>query len=85
MVDDASLLVEFWHYAGQLPHANRAESCAAVLASILADMRSAGSYPVEDVERRRLLLEVTAAFRDEQEARRAAHRRYYFAPPKRRT
>lgn len=84
-VDDRRLLVEFWTYAGQLHHANRADSCAAVLGSIVADLRTTGRYPSEDLERRRLLVEFIQTAEADRETKRQVHRRHYFAPPPRRT
>lgn len=81
---DRQLLVEFWAYAGQLPNAYRADSCAVVLNAIVEDMRAAGRYPSAEDERRRLLAEgVMQAARD-RDAAAEVKRRHYFAPPPRR-
>ena len=83
-VDDRALLVEFWTYAAQLHHANRADSCAAVLAAIVTDLRATDRYPDEDLERRRLMVEAIRAGQAERELKRQVHRRHYFTPPRRR-
>lgn len=81
---DRGLLVEFWSYAGQLPNANRADSCRAVLDAIVADLRSAGRYPDADLEARRLGAEAIIQSRLDREAEAQAKRRHYWAPPPRR-
>lgn len=81
---DRQLLVEFWTYAGQLHHANRSESCDAVLQSILADLRAAGRYPSPDQEARRFAAEAVVQAARDREIKRQVHRRHYFTPPPKR-
>lgn len=83
-VGDRQLLVEFWMYAGQLHHANRADSCDAVLASILADLRAAGRYPDPELEARRLVVERLQEAVQDRAVKQQIHRRHYFSPPRRR-
>ena len=78
------LLIEFWSYAGQLHTANRAESCDAVLQSIIADLRAVGRYPSADQEARRFAAEAVMQVAHEREQKRQVQRRHYFTPPPRR-
>jgi hypothetical protein len=80
---DTRLLVEFWYYAGQLPHAGRKPNCRAVLASITADLRAGGHFPDQETARRRLLAERVIAAAGERDAKSAVQRRHYWAPPRR--
>ena len=81
---DRQLLVEFWSYAGQIHTANRADSCEAVLGSIVEDLRMAGRYPSPDVEARRAMVEMLGDVATEREAKSHVQRRHYFTPPPRR-
>lgn len=81
---DRQLLVEFWTYAGQPHTANRQDSCAAVLRSIIADLQAAGCYPDSDLAHRRLLADRVRAEARDQAARIAINQRHYWAPPRRR-
>lgn len=83
-ITDRQLLIEFWAYAGQLHNANRADSCDAVLQSILADLRAADQYPSPDLEARRIAAELLMQAGHEREVKRQVQRRHYFAPPPRR-
>jgi len=81
---DRELLVEFWAYAGQMHNANRSDSCAAVLQSIIADLRAAGRYPTPEEESRRFVAEAMAGAANDRETKRLIERRHYFSPPLRR-
>ena len=81
---DRQLLVEFWGYAGQIHTANRSDSCAAVLGSIIEDLRAAGCYPNPDEEARRAMVEMVGEVGAEREAKAQVQRRHYFTPPPRR-
>jgi hypothetical protein len=81
---DRQLLVEFWSYAGQMHTANRADSCNAVLGSIVEDLRAAGRYPSPDEEARRAMAEMLGEAGAERDAKAQVHRRHYFTPPPRR-
>jgi hypothetical protein len=80
---DARLLVEFWLYAGQLPHAGRKPNCRAVLASITTDLRAGGHFPDQETARRRLLADRVIAAAEERDEKSAVSRRHYWAPPRR--
>ena len=80
---DRALLVEFWSYAGQLPNANRSDSCRAVLDAIVEDLRAAGRYPDADLESRRFMAEALVQVKRDQEAEALAKRRHYWVPPPR--
>ncbi len=81
---DRELLIEFWRYAGQPHTANREDSCAATLRSIIADLQAAGRYPPGDLGQRRLLADRVAAEGRDQATRTAIAQRHYWAPPRRR-
>ncbi len=81
---DRQLLVEFWTYSGQLHHANRLDSCEAVLAAIVEDLRAGGHYPDAEQERRRLTVEALDQVAHDREMKRLVQRRHYFSPPPRR-
>lgn len=83
-VGDRQLLVEFWTYAGQIHNANRRDSCAAVLRSIVKDLQAGGGYPTADGEARQFMIEAIHQAGDDREAKRHVQRRHYFAPPPRR-
>ncbi len=78
------LLIEFWIYAGQLPNANRPDSCDAVLQSIIADLRAASRYPAPEDESRRFAAKAMADAANDRETKRLVKRRHYFTPPSRR-
>lgn len=84
LATDRGLLVEFWTYAGQLPNANRADSCRVVLEAIVADLRSSARYPNANLEARRFAAEAVMQLKHEREAEAQAKRRHYWAPPPRR-
>ncbi len=81
---DRQLLVEFWTYAGQPHNANRRDSCAAIVRSIIADLQAAGQYPAGDLGQCRLLADRVQAEGREWETRSAISRRHYWTPPRRR-
>jgi hypothetical protein len=81
---DRQLLGEFWTYAGQPHTANRQDSCAAVLRSIITDLQAAGHYPDSDLAHRRLIADRVRAEGRDQAARTAISQRHYWAPPRRR-
>jgi hypothetical protein len=81
---DRRLLIEFWYYAGQLPHAGRKPSCRSVLASITTDLRAGGHFPDQETARRRLLAERVIAAAGERDEKSAVQRRHYWAPPRQR-
>lgn len=81
---DRQLLIEFWTYSAQIPNANRGESCDAVLASIVEDLRATGRYPSVDQEARRAAAEAVMQAAQDRDAKNQVQRRHYFAPPPRR-
>jgi len=78
---DRRLLVEFWTYAGQPHNANRRDSCASILRSIIADLQAADRYPAGDLGQRRLLADRVRAETRDQATRTAIAQRHYWAPP----
>lgn len=78
---DRALLVEFWSCAGQLPNANRSDSCRAVLDAIVEDLRLAGRYPDADLETRRFMAESLVQVKRDRDVEALAKRRHYWTPP----
>ncbi len=83
-MQDRQLLFDFWAYAGQLPNANRSDSCDVVVGEIVADLQAGAAYPDGETAARRLLVDRLAAESRQRVSTEAAKRRHYFAPPPRR-
>lgn len=74
-------LVDFWHWARQLPNANRAANCAASLADILAALDASGAWPGDEDARRAMLVDTVRIYGGERDRLNKAKRTHYWRPP----